>query len=345
MNEPRPPSLHGHARAHPARSPLATAFVVLLLIVAAGCQRRDLDVVQGYVEGEYVRVAAPVGGTLLRCAVERGTNVQAGALLFDLESAAEQAAFDEAGRRVAQAEARLDNLRKGRRPSEIATLEARVEQARASLSLAETELARREKLSRDQVIAGAELDQIRSQRDASRASFSAANSELATARLGARDDEVRAAEADLAAAQATRERTRWNLDQKTQKAPCTGLVHDTLFRPGEFVGPGQPVVSILPPANLKLRFFVPEPRLADLPSGTQVQARVDGLPAPIQATVSYRATQPEFTPPVIYSRDARARLVYLVEATLPQEAAASLHPGQPVDVRIPSAPATAGKTP
>ncbi len=318
----------------PAPSTPAATWLILALLAVTGCQRRDPDVLQGYIEGEYVRVAAPVGGTLVRCAVTRGSLVKSGDLLFVLESAAEQAALDEAGRRVNQAEARLENLRKGRRPSEIATLEARVEQARANLGLLENELSRREKLIRDHVIAATELDQARSQRDANRAFLEAATSELATARLGARDDEIHAAEADLAGAQAARERNRWNLDQKTQKAPADAVVHDSLFHAGEFVAAGQPVVSLLPPSNLKIRFFAPQPRLDALRPGTIVEAHVDGVPQPIPATVSYIATQPEFTPPVIYSRDQRSRLVYLVEASVPQEAATRLHPGQPVDVRI-----------
>lgn len=309
-----------------------------LALLLASCQPPTPDTCLGYVEADYIRIAAPVPGTLLQLLVQRGQAVTTAQPLFVLESAAEQASLQETDRRVSQSEARLLNLRKGRRPTEIASLEARVEQARATLGLWETELARREKLMADRVIAGTELDQTRSQRDAHRALLEAASAELATAQLGARDDEVRAAEADLAAAKAALARAQWAVDQKSQSAPVTATVHDTHYRPGEFVPAGQPVLTLLPPENLKLRFFVPEPQLSRFPIGATVEGRFDGTNPPVLARVSYRSTQPEFTPPVIYSRDQRDRLVYRVEASLAADVSGRLAPGQPVDVRPAAAP-------
>jgi HlyD family secretion protein len=89
---------------------------------------------------------------------------------------------------------------------------------------------------------------------------------------------------------------------------------------------------LLPPANIKVRFFVGEAELAGVRAGDRVSVTVQGLPAPLEATVSYLSPQPEYTPPVLYNRDNRAKLVYMVEAVFAQGAAADLHPGQPVDV-------------
>jgi HlyD family secretion protein len=111
-------------------------------------------------------------------------------------------------------------------------------------------------------------------------------------------------------------------------------VHDTLYRAGEWVAAGNPVVTLLPPANVKVRFFVPQPRLASIRIGQTVSVSLDGVPAPVNATVSYISTRAEFTPPVIYSRENRAKLVYMVEAAFPPAQAAHLHPGQPADVRL-----------
>jgi len=112
-------------------------------------------------------------------------------------------------------------------------------------------------------------------------------------------------------------------------------VVDTLFARGEWVPAGAPVVSLLPPANVKVRFFVPEPRLGSVTVGQKVALACDGCAAPIAGTVSFIAPQAEYTPPVIYSKDSRAKLVFLVEARPAPEDAVKLHPGQPIDVTLP----------
>jgi HlyD family secretion protein len=110
---------------------------------------------------------------------------------------------------------------------------------------------------------------------------------------------------------------------------------DTLYVQGEWVNAGAPVVSVLPPANLKVKFYVPEPRVGSVKVGQRIQVSCDGCGNAIGATVSFVAPQAEFTPPVIYSRESRAKLVFLVEARPAPEDAARLHPGQPVDVTLP----------
>ncbi len=324
------------ASTRPSRASLF-AFGLLAAALAgglAGCAPQKAGAWQGYLEGEYVHVAAPFGGQLTNLAVARGDTVRAGQLLFQLDSQSERAAVREAQERLAQAQARLDNLRKGRRPSEIASLEAQLNRARANLELSEIELKRREQLREKDVISPAEFDTARARRDADAAQVATLKADLETARLGAREDEVRAAEADVQSLNAALAKASWDLAQKQQAAPTNAVVHDTLYRPGEFVGAGMPVVSLLPPANLKVRFFVPEPELAAIKVGQRVQVSLDGVPTPLTATVSYIATQAEFTPPVIYSQENRAKFVYLIEARFAPEPAAQLHPGQPADVRV-----------
>ncbi len=110
---------------------------------------------------------------------------------------------------------------------------------------------------------------------------------------------------------------------------------DTLFVRGEWVPAGSPVVAVLPPGNVKVRFFVPEPRLGALKVGQKVALACDACGSGLEATIAYIASQAEFTPPVIYSKDNRAKMVFLVEARPAAELAARLHPGQPVDVTVP----------
>lgn len=311
----------------------AAGAAVLALYWLAGCGRDESGVYQGYVEGEYVHVAAAVPGQLVRRQVERGDEVTEGQTLFVLESGAEEAALAEVGKRAELAAARLENLRKGLRPTEVAALEARLAKSEASLEWWTSELRRREELFRKSVISESELDQTRAQAAGARGARDADASDLATARLGGREDEVRAAEAEWAAWEAARARARWALDQKTQSAPVAARVDDVLFQPGEYVAAGQPVVTLLPPANLKVRFFVPAVRVGDFAVGREVRIRVDGSDAVVTGRVLSVAAEPEFTPPVIFSRTARAKLVYRVEATCPGGAERpGFAPGQPVDV-------------
>lgn len=304
------------------------------LLAATGCRERTAGGYQGYLEAEFIYVGAPLAGRLTRLAVTRGQEVKAGDLLFELEQTSEAAAVAEAEKRLAQANARLDNLRKGRRPTEIAALAAQLQRAEASLRWAEADLERRRRLLRDDVISAAELDLAQAQRDADAAQVESLRAELETARLGAREDEIRAAEAEVAATAAALERARWALDNKHQIAQADARVHDTLYREGEFVTGGMPVVSLLPPANLKARFFVPEGEVATLRIGGTVQVRVDGRPEPVPATISYVATQAEYTPPVIYNQENRAKLVFMVEAVIAPADARVLRAGQPVDVKV-----------
>lgn len=305
-----------------------------LLALTAGCSSRPAGVCQGYIEGEFVYPAAPVAGMLTNLAVARGAEVRAGQLLFVLEAAAEAAAVREAEQRVAQARARLDNFRKGRRPSEISSLEAQLQRSVANLQLSEVELTRLTRLREANVVSPEELDRAKSRREADQAQVASMKADLETARLGAREDEITAAEAELAAVEAALARARWAVEQKIQAAPTAGRIQDTLYRAGEFVPAGSPVLVLLPPENIKARFFVPETELASVKSGQAVSVSFDGATAPLRATINYVSAQPEFTPPVIYSQQTRAKLVYLVEVAFAPADAVKLHPGQPVEVRL-----------
>jgi HlyD family secretion protein len=257
--------------------------LALAAIFIAGCSPNSPNEFQGYLEGEYVYVASPLGGTLTNLAVARGDEVKSGQLLFELERGSEAAA-------VQQAEKNLT-------------------QAKANLVLSEAEFARRQQLRNDQgVISAEELDQTRAQRDADQAQV-----ESQTAAL---------------------DKARWSFDQKQQFAPANALMQDTLYRAGEWVASGNPVVELLPPANIRVRFFVPQAALPRIKPGQTVSVTFDGGAHACSATVNFISTQAEFTPPVIYSRENRAKLVFMIEAKFSPADTADLRPGQPVDVEL-----------
>lgn len=309
-----------------------SALLTLTVLALAGCTRPGPAGYQGYLEGEFVYVASPLAGRLETLAVQKGARVAAGAALFTLERNAELAAQQQAADQLRAAQSRLEDLKKGSRPTELAALEAHLEQARAAAELSKLELARQENLFKTQVISDSDFDTARLNHEQNLHAVDELTSQLATARLGARSDAIAAAEADVSAAASAKEHADWSVDQKTQAAPKAGLVYDILYWEGEFVAAGNPVVALLPPENLKVRFFVPEADFAALKAGAAVSVALTGRPA-LAAHISYLSPQPEFTPPVLYNRDNRAKLVFMVEAVFDADAR-DLHPGQPADVTL-----------
>jgi HlyD family secretion protein len=264
--------------------------------------------------------------------VQRGQQVDAGAPLFALDQADEKAARDQAAALLSQAQDRLSNLAKGKRQPEIAVIAAQKAQAEAQVRLAQLELDRQKKLIGSAAFMKQQFDQAQANFDqqTNRVAELRAQLQVAEIPLG-RDDELRAAVSDVSANQASLAQAQWKLDQKTLAAPTAALVADTYFNPGEMINPGQAVVSLLPPGNIKVRFFVPQAALARFPISARVAIRCDGCARAIPATVRFVSPQAEYTPPVLYNRENRNRLVFMIEAW-PTETPEALRPGQPVDV-------------
>lgn len=320
-----------------APTPVVKILAPLALLVALGAlaacdERTDLPY-YGYVEGDYVRTASPLAGRLSALFVARGDQAGVDAPLFVLEQEFEVAARRQAAERLAQAEAQLADLRKGARPQEIDVITAQLHQAESALQLSKVRLARQQALVKDNVASRDALDSAQTtyQRDLAR--VAELRAQLAVSKLAGRDDRITAAEKDVAAQRAALDQADWNLAQKSVKATRAGLVTDTLYVAGEWVPAGSPIVALLPPENIKLRFFVPQPDLGRIAVGDTVSVACDGCAAPLAARISFIAPQAEYTPPVIYSSESRAKLVYLIEARTAVEDGLKLHPGQPVEVR------------
>jgi HlyD family secretion protein len=307
--------------------------VIAALAITVFGPEPSADLVYGYAEGEYVRLAAVEPGQIERIAVERGARVEAGQVVFTLDDARERAARDEAAARLANAEAVLRNLQKGRRQTEIAAMEAQRDQADASLRLTEAQLRRTESLAATSVAAVDRLDTARAAVERDRARLAEMSAQIASARLAARSDEIRAAEAQVAAAEAALRQAEWRLGQRSGVVPVAGAVSDVPYRAGEFVASGAPIVVILPPDCLKVRFFVPQALRGRLAIGQELRVSWDGGAQPVAAELAYLASEAEFTPPVLYTREQRQKFVFLAEARL-RAPAPALHPGQPVEVRL-----------
>jgi len=310
----------------------SNAAPLVALSMLAACAPQAPPGWSGYAEGEYVYVAPAIAGTLARLAVQRGQQVETGAMLFTLDATGERAAREEADARLQAARAQAADKSKGRRSDEIALTEAQLEQARAQARLTARELAREEQLKAQGFVAAARLDDARAADEQARARVTELVAALRVARLPARGDEQAAAVAQATAAEQVLVQSAWREKQAARHAPARGVIAETYFREGEWVQAGQPVVSLLPPAGRKARFFVPQAEIGALKIDQPVHLRCDGCGAPIAARISFIANQAEYTPPVIYSNVQRAKLVFMVEARPVERDAVRLHPGQPLDV-------------
>ncbi|CCG40783.1 HlyD family secretion protein [Magnetospirillum molischianum] len=306
-------------------------IVGLMLLAACG---EETVPVQGYAEGDYLRVGVPTAGQVANVAVERGRWVEAGDLLFSLDRTTEQAAVAEARAKLEQARHQRDNLLTGKRLLELRAIEAQRSQAEADLRLAEIQVRRQEALVRSETTSQASLDNARAIYERDRARVVELSAQLAFAREGGRSSEIRAAEAAVDAARAALDQAESRLAQRSAEAPQAARVEDVLFRPGETVAAGQPVVSLLPPGNILVRFYLNPDQVGRIALGAEVAFSCAGCPTGQSAAVSFIAREASYVPPILYSRDNKDKLAFLVEAR-PIAAADRLRPGQPVSITLP----------
>ncbi len=302
----------------------------------------DVPIWQGYAEADYVKVGPVQAGRLTGLFVERGDQVAAGVPLFAQDDIADRAARDEAQRQFVQARERLANLQSAGRPTEIRQVEASLADAEATLHRIEGDLVRGETLLKGGFATLQHVDLLRAERQSALARVRGLEAALARIRdTFGRPGEITAQRAAMEAANAALDAAEWRLSQRHVAAPVAALVADVLARPGEMAMAGLPVVSLLPPGNIVVRFFVSEPLLSSIHPGDPVELLCDGCPAGLLGTISFISPEAEYTPPVIYSDSSRTKLVYLVEAhpVAPGERAGTaagavrLNPGQPMRVR------------
>jgi HlyD family secretion protein len=322
----------------PRRVQLPGLASLLAAISLAGCGAPPDRPLLGYVEGEYVRVAAPFAGQLAQLSVRRGTDVAVGAPVFALERDNEVAARRQAEQQLQAALARLENLKTGRRAPEVEAVAEQLRQAIAGRELSAANLKRQERLHASGFVSPAAIDDARAQLKRDEAQVASLQAQVATTKLPARPEEIRAAEAEAQAAREVVAQADWRLAQRAIPSPAAGVVHDTYYVVGDWVPAGSPVAAVLPPANVRVRFFVPATALGSVKTGQAVRVVCDGCGEPLTAEITFVSDRAEFTPPVLYTRELRAKLVFMVEARPTALDAPRLHPGQPVEVTL--APAT-----
>lgn len=275
-------------------------------LTLAACGAREATTLQGYAEADYLYIAPQDPGLVASLSVREGAQVDAGEALFALNTERAQASYAAAEAQSAASQARAAN--------------AAIEAARANAALAAATLARTRLLYEQDFIAQARLDQDQAAFDAARAEVRRLEAQRAVA---AQTDEAQDAQAALA---------RTQLADRIVRAPAAGRVERIFRRPGEYAQPGEPVLALLAPQNIKLRFFAPEAMLPRISLGQVVRVTCNGCAEGLTARITFIDTAPQFTPPVIYSTEEREKLVYLIEAR--PNRPELLRPGQPLDIHL-----------
>lgn len=308
-------------------------FIGLVALVIPGFGTPEPPQWNGYVEADYVYAAPLSAGQIVAFSAGEGDVVRAGDVLFTLNHDQQAALLESARASVAVAEANLANLTTGSRQDEIDVIRASLSKAQSDLSLARDNSARSGKLFAEGIVTQAQLDQARATLASAEAAVRQLQAQLKVAELPARDAQRLAAEANVAMARAAVEKAQSDLSDRTVLAPAAGRIERLYFDAGEIASAGTPVLAILREGALKVKFYLPQAVRQQFAIGDRVAISCDGCPAGLTATLSHFASEPQFTPPVIYSRDERQRLSFLAEATLD---AGTLHPGQPVTLeRLP----------
>lgn len=307
------------------------SLIALIAMVFPGFGVQPLPVYNGYVEADYVYVAPSGSGRIERISTAEGDMVYKGQMLLKLEDSSQKAALQAAEASVAVAQANLDNLQTGSREAEIEVIRASLHRAEADQHLARITLDRSLVLLERGLVPPAQVDNERATLESANAQVEQLRAQLRVAELPARDAQQVAAQASLDVARAQADRARVDLDERIILSPLTGKVEKLYFVAGEVVASGAPVLSIFQPDQLKAVFFIPEPERAGFAVGDRLSLTCDGCPEGASARITQMASNPQYTPPIIYSREERTRLVFRAEAQLGD--ATGLLPGQPVSLR------------
>ena len=321
---------------------LTRAIVLTLALALSACGNASNGRLQGWIEGDFVFVGPDEMGRVETLSVREGDQVASGAPLFTVDSDLQQSDVNTTSAQVAEARERLRRLEaQQQRTEEIAVLEAQEKRAEAMLQLSTTEYERQQQLTARNAGTQAALDTAKANFNRDKAALEEVRRQMAVARLSAREEDIAAARQTLVAAQSRKTAAETRLARRKLVSPVSGPVQQIYYRPGEMVPAGRPVLSMLPPGNIKVRFFIGEPQLATIALGDIVEVTCDGCAKPIAAKVSFIARSAEYTPPVIYSLEERNKLVFMIEART--DTPEGLRVGQPVSVALTGRTAEARK--
>jgi HlyD family secretion protein len=286
--------------------------VALLAVLSVACSDPEDKSLTGYVEADLLYLAPQDAGLVETVSVREGEWVEAGETIFALDL---KRANYNADQLLASAQGVIARL------SSDGTLEQEIAEAESNAALAQKTFDRSKLLIVDDAISQEKYD------------IDAAALEVADARLRRLRAERIAMQSELDAAEAAVQLAEQQRADLETTAPVAGSIERIYRRPGEVVNAGEPVVALLPPENLRVKFFAPERLLSSLQLGNDIAFSCSGCAETHNGRISFIATEPQFTPPLIYSLEEREKLVFLVEAR--PERGSALRPGVPVTVLLP----------
>jgi HlyD family secretion protein len=315
---------------------LGKKAVLLFTLLLAGCFNGGSDHFQGYIEGQYTYLSSINSGRLQKLYVVRGQRVTRGQPLFALEAEPQNYEVNKAQATLQSEQAKLNDYITGQRSTVLAGIIAQREQAQADLDLATNNFNRNKQLFEKGVISRAAYDDSLAQVKTNQQKVNQFEQNLREAEQGERQYRILQQTDTVKANQSSVTEAQWQLNQKGLFAPEDGLIFDTYFNEGELIPSNQAVVSLLAPRFIYVIFYIPEPLRAQLHLNDSITFTCDSCRKDLNAIINYISPQAEYTPPVIYSRESRYKLVYRVQAKLTLETALQVNPGQPVEVMIPA---------
>ncbi|SNY65409.1 HlyD family secretion protein [Enterobacter sp. CC120223-11] len=309
-----------------------TALIAAVLSLS-GCDNASSSGFSGYANGDFIYLSHSSTEKIDQILVSKGSSVKKGQTLVIMEgfSSANSLSISE---KNYQAElALLRNMESGERPEELAIIRSRLEQAKSAASVAKIHRDRNRELYESEVISKLDWDTIKADYAQKNAQVNELSNQLKARELPARKEQIHSQKLRVESARLQFEKAKWNTQQNTIIAPQDAVVFDIIYRAGERPLAGNPIISLLPPQNIKVRFFVPENQLGSVALERKVNFLCDGCPASLTGHINYISAQAEYSPPVIYSTARREKLLFMAEAAPDDKSALALKLGQPVEVR------------
>lgn len=307
-------------------------IIALFAILFSSCTSKKIQY-QGYVEGENVYLAAPVGGNLIHLYVTRGQSVKKGDVIGVLDPNPQLFSIQEAQYTLMQAKHVLQDLKNPKRPAELQAIEAQIKQAEAQIRLASLRVHRNETLVMKHALDKDTLDNSIERQEELAQFKNQLMANLDLAHEGARIEQIKAQTYQIKALMTKLKAATWELQQKTIYAPAAGLIFDTYYKQGEYVSPQRPIAALLTPENIRIDFFVSVQRIDKLKLGQKIMFVGYNGNERNEAIISYISPEAEYVPPLVYSRNNYHKLVFRIRATVKDTA--RVKPGQPVIVTIP----------
>ncbi len=307
------------------------SIILMSVFALVSCGKHD-NQYQGYVEAENIYLASPYGGILKQALVKRGMRVKKGDLLFVLDPNPQSFSLQDQTAGYNQSKEVLQDLKKPKRKQELDSVQAQIDQAQAQINLATLRVKRNQilfdKHVMDRDTLDAALERLR-ELTAVKAQY---ESNLALAKLGARTNQIIAQEFAVESFLSKLQLATWQAEQKKIVAPADGIIFDTYYKPGEYVGAERAVCTLLTHQNTRIEFFVPLQGIVHLFVGKEIQFYYENNDVVSKAVISYISPEAEYMPPLVYSRDNHDKIVFRIKAQVNDSK--RLFPGEPVVVTV-----------